>query len=272
MKLTELPFRNTKFIFPFSSTNSHLKPHFIKPFSSIRSNNNNNNNSPWLNNWSSSPLPVPRTGGGTTRTAVGGDGQTSATSRGSRTATTTRTTPGDGGPDGGGPGPTKTTAIDRIVLRLRNLGLGSDDEEEEEEVENGARSEMSLTGEEKLGDLLRRDWVRPDRMLVDDEDEETVLPWEREHGDQQRELEGVKKRTMKAPTLAELTLEDSELRRLRTLGTTLRERITIPKAGITAPVLEKIHDHWRKSELVRLKFHEVLARDMKTAHEIVQVG
>ncbi|KAK1426659.1 hypothetical protein QVD17_15336 [Tagetes erecta] len=302
MKLTELPFRNTKFIFPFPSTHSHTlffssSSHFIKPFSSIRSstdtntnNNTNTNNSPWLNNWSSSPPPpVPRTGGGPTRTAAGYDGPTSG---GSRTATTssgpTRTSHGgvgstktattSRGPTGtapGGEGPTRTSAIDRIVLRLRNLGLGSDDEEEEEDVENtqAARAEMSLTGEEKLGDLLRRDWVRPDRMLVDDEDEETVLPWERDNGgngDEQRELEGVKKRTMKAPTLAELTLEDSELRRLRTLGTTLRERITIPKAGITALVLEKIHDHWRKSELVRLKFHEVLARDMKTAHEIVQ--
>lgn len=148
--------------------------------------------------------------------------------------------------------------------------MGSDDDEEEGEFEHATNSEMVLTGEEKLGDLLRRDWVRPDRMLIEDEDEDSVLPWEREQQGNEEEVGGVKKRTMKAPTLAELTLEDSELRRLRTLGTTLRERITIPKAGITAAVLEKIHDQWRKSELVRLKFHEVLARDMKTAHEIVQ--
>lgn len=158
---------------------------------------------------------------------------------------------------------------------MRNLGLGSDDEEEEAENEYPGSSEMALTGDEKLGDLLRRDWIRPDRMLVEDDDEETVLPWEREQeGNQEegREIGGVKKRTMKAPTLAELTLEDTELRRLRTVGTTIRERISVPKAGITGAVLEKIHDQWRKSELVRLKFHEVLARDMKTAHEIVQVG
>lgn len=51
---------------------------------------------------------------------------------------------------------------------------------------------------------------------------------------------------------------------------TLRDRITVPKAGVTLAVTEKIHDAWRKSELVRLKFHEDLAHDMKTAHELVE--
>ncbi|KAH0929635.1 hypothetical protein HID58_015362 [Brassica napus] len=36
----------------------------------------------------------------------------------------------------------------------------------------------------------------------------------------------------------------------------LRVRINIPKAGLTQAVMEKIHDTWRKEELVRLKFHE----------------
>lgn len=160
------------------------------------------------------------------------------------------------------------SAIERIVLRLRNLGLGSDDEEEEE------LDEMAPTGDEKLGDLLRRDWIRPDSMLVEDEND-TLLPWERGGGVMDEKEEecsesGLKKRIVKAPTLAELTIEDAELRRLRRLGMTLRERINVPKAGVTQVILEKIHEKWRKSELVRLKFHESLANDMKTAHEIVE--
>ncbi|CAI9269934.1 unnamed protein product [Lactuca saligna] len=271
MKLTEVavPLRNTKFIFPFprnshllffsSSSSSFLKPSLVKPLPSIRSTTDNSTtstttnpspSSPWLNNWSSPP-PNP---------SINPDS-------GKRSETRSSSEPAASG------GSTRTTAIDRIVLRLRNLGLGSDDEEEEAENEYPGSSEMALTGDEKLGDLLRRDWIRPDRMLVEDDDEETILPWEREqegNHEEGREIGGVKKRTMKAPTLAELTLEDTELRRLRTVGTTIRERISVPKAGITGAVLEKIHDQWRKSELVRLKFHEVLARDMKTAHEIVQ--
>ncbi|KAL0319240.1 UNVERIFIED_CONTAM: CRM-domain containing factor CFM3, chloroplastic/mitochondrial [Sesamum angustifolium] len=179
-----------------------------------------------------------------------------------------------------------TTAIDRIVLRLRNLGLGSDDEEEEEgegglgiSSENGDSNLHDSTnvefGDEKLGDLLKRDWVRPDTILVenDDYDSDSLLPWERgvnEDEGMDEDRVAVKKRPMRAPTLAELTLEDEELRRLRRMGMTLRERVNVPKAGITGAVLEKIHDKWRKSELVRLKFHEDLAHDMKTAHEIVE--
>ena len=165
-----------------------------------------------------------------------------------------------------------TSAIERIVLRLRNLGLGSDDEDKNEgEVESG--DTMPVTGDEKLGDLLQRDWVRPDSMLIEDEDEDDmILPWER--GEERQEEEGdgrLKRRAVRAPTLAELTIEDEELRRLRRLGMTIRERINVPKAGITQAVLGKIHEKWRKEELVRLKFHEALAHDMKTAHEIVEV-
>lgn len=180
-----------------------------------------------------------------------------------------------------------TTAIDRIVLRLRNLGLGSDEEEEEAGGESGLDLETdNLTpndssnvecGDEKLGDLLKRDWVRPDTILEEDEgfESEALLPWERGVIEDEETVElkvGVKKRTMRAPTLAELTIEDEELRRLRRMGMTLRERVSVAKAGITAAILEKIHEKWRRCELVRLKFHEDLAHDMKTAHEIVEVG
>ncbi|XP_006296939.2 CRM-domain containing factor CFM3, chloroplastic/mitochondrial [Capsella rubella] len=175
-------------------------------------------------------------------------------------------------------------AIERIVLRLRNLGLGSDDEEDVEDDEesgmNGGDVKL-VTGEERLGDLLKREWVRPDMMLAEgeesEEEDDVLLPWEKNEQEQAAErVEGeggvavMTKRRARAPSLAELTVEDSELRRLRRDGMYLRVRINIPKAGLTQAVMEKIHDTWRKEELVRLKFHEVLARDMKTAHEIVE--
>ncbi|KAJ4827217.1 hypothetical protein Tsubulata_040205, partial [Turnera subulata] len=168
-------------------------------------------------------------------------------------------------------------AIDRIVLRLRNIGVGSDDEADGEGTETEAKGGdfAPLSGEERLGDLLKRDWVRPDKILSDDEesDDDVALPWEREDVGTEGEVWDaamMRKRRVKAPTLAELTLEDVELRRLRRLGMLVRERITIPKAGLTKEVMEKIHKKWRKEELVRLKFHEVLAHDMKTAQELVE--
>ncbi|CAL5372053.1 unnamed protein product [Camellia sinensis] len=282
-KLTEFPLRTTTSLTSHSLSSLHLrflffttpKPSFslVKPFSSLRTPTQNptpnqnhypwdhhnqnptqdpivppkpkSSSSTWLNKWPSPNPPL------------------QSNSKNSNQAEDVAQSRYFDGKSGAG-----TSAIDRIVLRLRNLGLGSDDEEEEEE-ENWA---MRLTGDEKLGDLLRRDWVRPDKILVEGEDEdESVLPWERVVEERRVVEEQVKKkRVLKAPTLAELTMEDEELRRLRRLGMTIRERISVPKAGVTGAVLEKIHEQWRKSELVRLKFHECLAHDMKTAHEIVE--
>lgn len=171
-------------------------------------------------------------------------------------------------------------AVDRIVLRLRNLGLPSEEEEQEQEHEEEipATNPAPVTGEERLGELLQREWVRPDAVLVgedDDEEEEMMLPWERDEEEKEVVVvseEGLlKKRRVRAPSLADLTLEDELLRRLRREGMRVRERVSVPKAGLTQEVMEKIHKRWRKEELVRLKFHEELAKDMRKAHEIVEV-
>lgn len=149
-----------------------------------------------------------------------------------------------------------------------------------EEIDDRNDALPPVTGEEKLGDLLRREWIRPDFIFEENEhdrdENDTVLPWERDNEKENDKVEmedkeiAWRKRIAKAPSLAELTIEDEELRRLRRIGMYLRERISIPKAGLTKEVLDKIHFKWRKEELVRLKFHEVLAHDMKTAHEIVE--
>lgn len=141
-----------------------------------------------------------------------------------------------------------SNAIERIALRLRNLGLASADHADDD-------------------DFLRREWLRPD---------EALLPWDKREGEEyeeheERQKEKPKKKSVNAATLAEKTLEEEELRRLRTLGMSLKEKVTIPKAGLTRAVLDKIHRQWSNCELVRLKFHEFLAQNMKLAHQIVEV-
>uniref|UniRef100_J3M9H5 CRM-domain containing factor CFM3, chloroplastic/mitochondrial n=1 Tax=Oryza brachyantha TaxID=4533 RepID=J3M9H5_ORYBR len=167
------------------------------------------------------------------------------------------------------PAPSASSSIDRIVHRLRNLGLASDDDEPATAT---ATATAPPDGNERLSDLLDRSWSRPDQQFAATSFDESVLPWERDESARSRgeEDDGVKRKRVRAPSLAELTIEDEELRRLRRMGMTLRDRITVPKAGVTQAVTEKIHDAWRKSELVRLKFHEDLAHDMKTAHELVE--
>ncbi|KAH7549333.1 hypothetical protein JRO89_XS13G0015700 [Xanthoceras sorbifolium] len=285
-KLTELPLRNCSL--PLTSHSPSLKlllfsqtpkPSFhhhhlliLRPFSSLRTNQNprttrhqtpkpkprSPRSTPWLNKWSSPPKPNDAPG-----KARKSNGRDRIDGKQTGYATQNKDSDNDKG----------QSSIDRIVLRLRNLGLGSDDEEEEDE-EGGGGGVMAVTGDERLEDLLRREWVRPNVIFAEDnEGGDDVLPWEKEENEKEGKNSGAgtKRRTVKAPSLAELTVEDEELRRLRRVGMHLRERISVAKAGITQAVLQKIHDKWRKEELVRLKFHEELACDMKTAHEIVEI-
>jgi len=76
-----------------------------------------------------------------------------------------------------------------------------------------------------------------------------------------------KKKEVTAPCLAK-----DELSRLRTMGIQLKEKISIPKSGLTRSVLQRIHHQWNTNELVKLKFHEQLAQNMNLAHHIVQVA
>ncbi|XP_044466418.1 CRM-domain containing factor CFM3, chloroplastic/mitochondrial isoform X2 [Mangifera indica] len=287
-KLTELQFRNSLIqSFPltsrpqsqslsllFSSTKT-TSYHLLKPFSSLRTNQNPNkpdhffpeprspsSAAPWLNKWPSSSPPIDKPPEKVSQ-SNGDDRFDDKRQRESESQTRYLNNTDKG-----------HNAIERIVLRLRNLGLGPDDEDENEDEEEEGFDSMPVTGEEKLEDLLKREWARPNTMFLDENNEgdgESLLPWEREEKERgERKAVGLRRTVIKAPTLAELTIEDEELRRLRRIGMHLRERINVPKAGITQAVLEKIHDKWRKNELVRLKFHEFLATDMKTAHKVVE--
>lgn len=65
-------------------------------------------------------------------------------------------------------------------------------------------------------------------------------------------------------------LEKEELSRLRTMGIHLKQKISIPKSGLTRSVLQRIHHQWNTNELVKLKFHQQLVQNMNLAHNIVQ--
>ncbi|KAL6182880.1 hypothetical protein ACLB2K_044292 [Fragaria x ananassa] len=276
-KISEMPLRNSLPLTSHSPSSLHLllKPSFriLKPFSALRTTEHGGNpnarhkskpsssssTAPWLNKWPSrgqAPVEPPRQK--VSDRVKESDGREKPSSNAARYVDKDK----------------GQSAIERIVFRLRNLGLGDDEEEEESGDGVELDSVPAASGAEKLGDLLQREWVRPDYILAEEKgDDDVALPWEKEEEElsEDEEVKGMRKaRRSKAPSLAELTIEDEELRRLRRLGMVLRERISVPKAGITQAVLEKIHDKWRKEELVRLKFHEVLAHDMKTAHEIVE--
>ena len=71
-------------------------------------------------------------------------------------------------------------------------------------------------------------------------------------------------------SLAELTLPESELRRLRNLA--LRTKNKKRVGGVTREMVELIHHKWKLSEIVRLKIEVAPALNMKRMHEILEVS
>ncbi|CAJ2676150.1 unnamed protein product [Trifolium pratense] len=134
------------------------------------------------------------------------------------------------------------SAIDRIVLQFRNL---SD------------HHEPTLTPFPPPDHFLHREWLRPD---------EAVIPSENEVVHQQQ----LTKKKKKNEVIAAPCLAKEELSRLRKIGIHLKEKVSIPQSGLTRSVLQKIHDQWKNNELVKLKFHDLLAHNMNLAHHIVQ--
>lgn len=99
---------------------------------------------------------------------------------------------------------------------------------------------------------------------VDGKSGSIVLPWKRGEGD-------IRKRRSNTE-LAEKTLPEHELRRLRNVALRMLERTKVGVAGITQALVDAIHEKWKSSEVVKLKFEGPLAVDMKRTHEILEVG
>jgi len=163
------------------------------------------------------------------------------------------------------------SAMHRIVDRIRNLSYILEAKKERDLNAEIDSPDQKFLPNSSIGSLLEKSWGNMDSVVHEDGQEavNTLLPWER--GDENAEEgQAVKPKRVRAPTLAELTIPDPELRRLRTLGIKLKERINVKKAGLTQNILDKIHDSWKTSELVRLKFDEPYLHNMKRAHQLAE--
>lgn len=79
-----------------------------------------------------------------------------------------------------------------------------------------------------------------------------------------------KREEKKAPTLAELSLSEAELRRLRRLGIETRKKLKVGKAGITEGIVNGIHERWRRYEVVKIECEDLCRMNMKRTHELLE--
>lgn len=70
--------------------------------------------------------------------------------------------------------------------------------------------------------------------------------------------------------LAEKTIPEHELKRLRNVALRMKERIKVGAAGVTEALVDAIHDKWKIDEVVKLKFEGAPSLNMKRIHEVLE--
>ncbi|RCV11443.1 hypothetical protein SETIT_2G185900v2 [Setaria italica] len=96
-----------------------------------------------------------------------------------------------------------------------------------------------------------------------------LLPWEREEEDD--EVFGGGKAGRRSNTeLAERTIPENELRRLRDAALRMKERIKVGSGGVTQDIVESIHRKWKVDEVVKMRFEGPPSLNMKRTHDLLE--
>lgn len=167
-----------------------------------------------------------------------------------------------------------SSTMERIVEKLKKFGYVDDTGEQKKEervLEKGSIEDIFYIEE---GILPNTRGGFSDKSPFGDENEfprnkKVRFPWEQLELKEEEKRYSVKQKSR--TSLAELTLPESELRRLKSLTLRIKNKMRITGAGVTGEVVEKIHDKWKSSEVVRLKIEGAPALNMRRMHEILEV-
>lgn len=99
-------------------------------------------------------------------------------------------------------------------------------------------------------------------------DGSSKVPWERRSDEETVKIEKFRD---KKTVLAERSIPEHELKRLRNVSLRMVERITVGAAGVTQELVNSIHEKWKDEEVVKLKFEGPPSKNMKRTHEFLEV-
>ncbi|CAH8276699.1 unnamed protein product [Arabidopsis lyrata] len=169
--------------------------------------------------------------------------------------------------DVGGGGST----MEKIVEKLKKYGFVDDDQFQDKEVEQERRIEERAVED--------RFYVKEGRGGFSEESpfgvfggNEVKFPWEKVSSMEKKELvngEWTAKKESRY-SLAERTLSESELNRLRNVMFRTKSKMRVTGAGVTQAVVDAIQEKWKSSEIVRLKIEGASALNMRRMHEILE--
>lgn len=162
---------------------------------------------------------------------------------------------------------TGSSTMSKIVEKLKKFGYmdGSSGIKEQPLPEKGSVEDI----------FYAEDGILPNSRggLSLDLNEEVRFPWEKPRDGVDGDGNGgdsVRKKKSKA-MLAELTLPQGELRRLRHLAIRTKSKTKIGGAGVTHEIVDAIREKWQTAEVVRFKCEGAPALNMKRMHEILEV-
>ncbi|KAK6155155.1 hypothetical protein DH2020_009403 [Rehmannia glutinosa] len=177
------------------------------------------------------------------------------------------------------------SAIQRIAEKLRSLGYveESSDDTADETLKHGLSSAGEIfvplptsLPKYRVGHTLDSSWSTPENPVPDPGSGNAIQRFHelRRGVLEEEEKERIRKRSEgkrnSAPSLAELTLPEEELRRLRSIGIGLKKKLKVGKAGITEGIVNGIHERWRRNELVKITCEDICRLNMKRTHELLE--
>ncbi|XP_008802838.1 CRM-domain containing factor CFM3, chloroplastic/mitochondrial [Phoenix dactylifera] len=160
---------------------------------------------------------------------------------------------------------TGSSTMEKIVEKLKKFGYIDVSDE---------RKESPLPEKGSVEDIFyAEDGILPDSRggLSLDLNKEVRFPWEKPLQNKEGDGGGSSMRKRRSKTsLAELTLPEGELRRLRHMAVRIKSKTKIKGAGVTKDIVDLIHEQWKTTEVVRLKCEGAPALNMKRTHEILE--
>ncbi|XP_022147344.1 CRM-domain containing factor CFM3A, chloroplastic/mitochondrial-like isoform X2 [Momordica charantia] len=165
------------------------------------------------------------------------------------------------------------STMEKIVRKLKKFGYIDEENKEkgpESAIEKGSVEDIFYVEEGMLPNTrggFSKELPLGVENVFGSNGEEVRFPWEKP---KKEDEDGVSARIRSRTSLAELTLPESELRRLRNLTFQKKHKMKIGGGGVTQAVVDVIHEKWKASEIVRLKIEGPPALNMKRMHEILE--
>ncbi|AEE76712.1 CRM family member 3A [Arabidopsis thaliana] len=169
------------------------------------------------------------------------------------------------------------STMEKIVEKLKKYGymeeVQNKEIEQERRIEKGSVEDIFYVEEGKLpntrGGFTEESLLGGENVIGSNGD--VGFPWEKMSAKEKKELEAewtAKKENRYS--LAEMTLPESELRRLRNLTFRTASKMRIRGGGVTQVAVDAIKEKWKSAEIVRLKIEGASALNMRKMHEILE--